>query len=81
MVDESQYELMGQIDSLATIVEKREQELNEKDKQMDEYKTVITEQTKICDEAIKEAKPSFLEGVLKVLAGVAVGLGVAAIAF
>jgi len=77
LVEESKNELMGQIDSLTTIVEKREQELELKDKQMDEYKGLIKEQNQLCKEAIKEAKPSIMDGFLKILAGVAIGIGIA----
>jgi uncharacterized UBP type Zn finger protein len=67
-------ELEKQIALLKDVVKLKDEQIKKNEEMIAQQKQLMEYQVQACEEKVKNAKPSFFDGLLKVVGGVAIGI-------
>lgn len=67
-------ELEKQISLMKDVVKLKDDQIKKNEEMIKQQKQLMEYQEQACEEKVKNAKPSFFDGLIKVLGGVAIGI-------
>jgi len=67
-------EMEKQISLLKEVVKLKDEQIKKNEEMIAQQKQLMEYQVQACEEKVKNAKPSFFDGLLKVVGGVAIGI-------
>jgi hypothetical protein len=67
-------ELEKQVSLMKDVVKLKDDQIRKNEEMIEQQKRLMEYQVQACEEKVKNAKPSFFDGLIKVLGGVAIGI-------